>query len=104
VHKIKKVQQNASAPDLALLTARERKVLGEIVKGATSKEAAQTLGISRRTIEFHRANIREKIGVRTTVDLVRTVLGDSYIGRLAAGAIIGVLPIFKTAQTLLYQV
>jgi DNA-binding CsgD family transcriptional regulator len=77
VHKIKKPQQHASAPDLALLTARERKVLGEIVKGATSKEAAQTLGISRRTIEFHRANIREKIGVRTTVDLVRTVLGDS---------------------------
>jgi DNA-binding CsgD family transcriptional regulator len=79
VHKIKKLQ-HAPAPDLALLTARERKVLIETVKGATSKEAAQTLGISRRTIEFHRANIREKIGVRTTVDLVRTVLGDSGLG------------------------
>jgi DNA-binding CsgD family transcriptional regulator len=80
VHKIKKLQQHGSAPDLALLTARERKVLIETVRGATSKEAAQTLGISRRTIEFHRANIREKIGVRTTVDLVRTVLGDSGLG------------------------
>ena len=80
VHKIKKLQQHGSTPDLALLTARERKVLIETVRGATSKEAAQTLGISRRTIEFHRANIREKIGVRTTVDLVRTVLGDSGLG------------------------
>jgi hypothetical protein len=36
--------------------------------------AAQILGISRRTIEFHRANIREKIGAKTTLDLLRAVL------------------------------
>lgn len=77
--KIKKLH-HSSAPDLALLTARERRVLAETVRGATSKEAAQTLGISRRTIEFHRANIREKIGVKSTVDLVRTVLGASDPG------------------------
>jgi two-component system response regulator DctR len=71
--KIEKLH-HASVPDLSLLTARERRVLAETVRGATSKEAAQILGISRRTIEFHRANIREKIGAKTNLDLLRAVL------------------------------
>lgn len=58
------------------LTPRERVVLKEIVRGASSKEAARILGISPRTIEFHRSNIMAKLGVRTTVDLVRTVLSE----------------------------
>lgn len=58
------------------LTPRERVVLKEIVRGASSKEAARVLGISPRTIEFHRSNIMTKLGVRTTVDLVRTVLSE----------------------------
>ncbi|MGD9739775.1 MAG: MEDS domain-containing protein [Bauldia sp.] len=58
------------------LTPRERVVLKEIVRGASSKEAARILGISPRTIEFHRSNIMTKLGVRTTVDLVRTVLSE----------------------------
>jgi FixJ family two-component response regulator len=66
--KIEKLH-HASVPDLSLLTARERRVLAETVRGA-----AQILGISRRTIEFHRANIREKIGAKTTLDLLRAVL------------------------------
>jgi DNA-binding CsgD family transcriptional regulator len=59
-----------------LLTARERMVLAETVRGASSKESARILGIGRRTIEFHRANIMQKLGVKTTVDLMRMVLGD----------------------------
>jgi Bacterial regulatory proteins, luxR family/MEDS: MEthanogen/methylotroph, DcmR Sensory domain len=39
------------------LTPRERVTLAQIVRGASSKEAARTLGISPRTIEFHRANV-----------------------------------------------
>ena len=33
------------------------------------------LGISPRTIEFHRTNIMQKLGAKNTVDLVRLVLG-----------------------------
>ena len=39
------------------------------------EEAARALGVSPRTIEFHRANIMRKLGVKSTVDLVRRVLG-----------------------------
>jgi DNA-binding CsgD family transcriptional regulator len=56
------------------LTERERAVLAQIVKGASSKEAARNLGISPRTVDFHRANIIGKLGAKNTADLVRVVL------------------------------
>jgi DNA-binding CsgD family transcriptional regulator len=59
---------------LATLTPREQAVLAQIVAGASSKEAARRLGISPRTIEFHRANILQKLGAKNAVDLMRIVL------------------------------
>ena len=56
------------------LTARERAVLGHVLSGASSKEAGLVLGITARTVEFHRANIMKKFGVRNTAALVRAVL------------------------------
>jgi DNA-binding CsgD family transcriptional regulator len=58
------------------LTPRERVTLAQIVRGASSKEAARTLGVSPRTIEFHRTNIMRKLGAKNTVDLVRRVLDE----------------------------
>jgi len=55
------------------LTTRERVVLAQLVRGATSKEAARVLNISPRTVEFHRANIMKKLGARNLVELVRKV-------------------------------
>jgi DNA-binding CsgD family transcriptional regulator len=43
--------------------------LAQIVRGASSKEAAQALGIAPRTVEFHRENIMRKLGAKNTVDL-----------------------------------
>lgn len=63
-------------PGHTLLTPRERVALAQIVRGASSKEAARMLGISPRTVEFHRANVMRKLGARNTADLVRRVLGD----------------------------
>jgi len=61
-------------PGKEQLTERERMVLAFLVKGASSKEAARDLGISPRTIDFHRANIIEKLGARNTADVIRRVL------------------------------
>ena len=47
-----------------------------MVRGATSKEAARTLGISPRTVEFHRANVMHMLGAKNTADLVRKVLSE----------------------------
>jgi len=56
------------------LTRRERDVLTLIVAGASSKEAGRKLGISPRTIEFHRSRIIEKVGAKNTADLIRIVM------------------------------
>lgn len=63
-------------PGHELLTPRERVALAQIVRGASSKEAARMLGISPRTVDFHRANVMRKLGARNAADLVRRVLGD----------------------------
>jgi DNA-binding CsgD family transcriptional regulator len=66
-------------PDSVALTPSERLTLSQIVRGASSKEAGQALGVSPRTVEFHRANIMRKLGARNIADLVRRVLGeDAY--------------------------
>lgn len=56
------------------LTPRENAVLALIMQGATSKAAGTTLGISARTVEFHRANIMLKLSAKNVADLMRIVL------------------------------
>ena len=53
------------------LTPRETDVLKLIVQGYTNRQVGEELGISVRTVEGHRANLLEKLGLRTRVELVR---------------------------------
>ena len=46
------------------------------MRGASSKEAARWLDVSPRTVEFHRANIMQKLGAKNAPDLVRIVVGN----------------------------
>lgn len=62
-------------PGREKLTPRERLTLAQIVRGASNKEAARALMISRRTIEFHRANIMRKLDVHNLAELMSVVLG-----------------------------
>jgi DNA-binding CsgD family transcriptional regulator len=64
-------------PGQELLTSRERVVLAQIVRGASSKEVARALTISPRTVDFHRNNILKKLGAKNAVDLVRIILGKN---------------------------
>jgi len=60
-----------SLPILDLLTRREREVLRLIAQGATTKEIAERLGISPKTAQVHRDNLKQKLNLRTTAALVR---------------------------------
>lgn len=53
------------------LTSREREVLQLLAEGKTMKESAAVLNVSPRTIEFHKNNIMDKTGLRTTAELSR---------------------------------
>jgi DNA-binding NarL/FixJ family response regulator len=54
-----------------VLTPRELEILKLIAEAHTSKEIADTLVISAKTVERHRANILEKLGMRDRVELTR---------------------------------
>jgi len=56
--------------DVEPLTARELEVLGYIVRGFTNRQVAETLSISIRTVEGHRASIFGKLGVKNRVELI----------------------------------
>jgi FixJ family two-component response regulator len=53
------------------LTPRERQVLELIIAGRLNKQIADELGMSERTVKFHRAHIMEKIAVHSVAELVR---------------------------------
>lgn len=59
---------------LSLLTARERQVMDQIVAGKVSKEVAACLGISKKTVDVHRARVMHKLQVDSLPQLVELVL------------------------------
>lgn len=53
------------------LTCRQNQVLGLIGQGKTTREISQCLGISPWTVDKHRSNIKEKLGLRTLAEMIR---------------------------------
>ncbi len=63
--------QSGENPASDPLSRRESEVLKLIAEGHTSKEIAKLLVISEKTVDRHRANVLEKLGLRNRVDLTR---------------------------------
>jgi DNA-binding NarL/FixJ family response regulator len=53
------------------LTPRQREVVSLLAAGRTMKEVAAALGLSPRTVETHKYQIMETLGLKTTADLIR---------------------------------
>ncbi|MFL5318786.1 MAG: response regulator [Myxococcaceae bacterium] len=62
------------------LSEREREVLELVAEGFTSKQIAERLGLKPKTVENHRANIMQKLGIHTTAGLVRYALRKNQPG------------------------
>lgn len=60
---------------LELLSSRQREVLQRVLDGKPSRQIAEELEISVKTVEFHRARIMQKLGVKTAAELFRRCLG-----------------------------
>lgn len=54
------------------LSSREQEVLAQLLDGRISKEIAVSLGISHKTVDVHRANVMRKLGVSSSVELMRS--------------------------------
>jgi DNA-binding NarL/FixJ family response regulator len=57
--------------ELARLITRQREVLQLIAEGLSVKEAAVLLGISARTVEFHKYSMMEALGLKSSAELMR---------------------------------
>lgn len=63
--------QGLPADPLAGLTSRQREVLQMIAEGRTTKEIAAELSVSAKTIETHRAQLMDRLGIHDVPGLVR---------------------------------
>ncbi|MDK9718507.1 MAG: response regulator transcription factor [Trichlorobacter sp.] len=64
-------EQSASLHDGHFLTDRELEVIRLVACGMSSRLIGESLGISNKTVDNHRTNIMNKLGIHTTAELVR---------------------------------
>jgi len=63
------------------LTRRQREVLQLVAEGKTIKEIAAVLGVSPKTVAFHKSGIMDELGLRTTAELTRYALEHGLASR-----------------------
>lgn len=74
-----KWQPGSAAWPRGTLTSRERQVLQMLAEGRTAKEAAAALNLSARTVAFHRNNVKRKLGLHKTVELIKRAIEEGLI-------------------------
>jgi len=67
---LERAEENGEIPD-EVLTQRELEIVKLVAEGYSTKEIADELVISEKTVERHRANILDKLGMRDRVELTR---------------------------------
>ena len=75
---LERARDGESIPE-DLLTPRESEIVKLIAEGNTSREIAGMLVISEKTVERHRANILDKLGLRDRVDLTRYAIRSGLV-------------------------
>ena len=59
------------APESGALTSRQREVLQLVAEGHAAKEIAALLKISKKTVDFHKGRIMDRLGLRTAAELTK---------------------------------
>jgi len=72
-------QGEKGVESVAALTSREKEILKMLAEGRTAKEIGSILSISHKTAAFHRNNVKRKLGVRKTVELVKRAIDEGMI-------------------------
>jgi DNA-binding CsgD family transcriptional regulator len=63
-----------SAAELAVLTPRQKEILQLVAEGSSTREIAELLGVSIKTVEAHRANLMERLDIHDVPGLVRLAI------------------------------
>jgi DNA-binding NarL/FixJ family response regulator len=79
-HDEQNIQKDANpAQELRILTPREMEVLTLVAEGRTNQEIADQLVLSIKTVQAHRANVMEKLGLHDITHLVRFAIRHGLI-------------------------
>jgi two-component system response regulator TtrR len=70
----KRARRSQLTERVAALTEREREVMQRVIEGKLNKVIADDLGISVKTVEFHRAKVMEKMGADSVAGLVQLMM------------------------------
>ena len=76
---ISRFKDPARAAATLHLSSREREVLQLIAEGRAAKEIAFLLGISAKTVAFHRGNIKAKLGLHSTAELTKYAIAQGLV-------------------------
>ena len=63
----------------AALSPRQREMLKLLAEGQSAKEIANEMHISPKTVEFHKASVMMRLGVRTSADLIRYAVKEGLV-------------------------
>ena len=75
---VRRAEARGQADDLEMLTNREREVLQLLAEGRANREIAEDLSISVKTVETHRSNMMNKLGLDSKTDLVKYALRKGW--------------------------
>jgi FixJ family two-component response regulator len=73
-HRERRIHEAEVRACMEALTPRECEVLEQVVAGEPNKRIAYLLGLSEKTVEFHRAHVMEKMKATSLADLIKKVL------------------------------
>lgn len=75
----KQVKQHLGSNDLSKLTKRELEILSLIAAGKSTKQVADELFISTKTVDTHKTHILDKLGLSNTAELVKYAIKNELI-------------------------
>lgn len=74
-----RTMDDVDAPSLSILTKREQQILRLVAAGLANKNIANELDISVRTVETHRNNLTNKLGIKATAGLVKYAMTKGLV-------------------------
>lgn len=79
IKRSKQLKQQSLQQSQASLTKRERQVFEQVANGLANQDIAEVLGISRKTVEGHRANLMHKMSAQSLPELIQMALSLGII-------------------------
>lgn len=73
-HSVRTHESDKTARLIQKLTNQEHRIIEFIVEGKSSKDMAETLNLSKKTIEYHRAKIMQKLSLPNSAKLIQSYL------------------------------